>query len=356
MGRYVEETFRRIVLAHPEHEFIFFFDRPYDEAFIFSNNITPVVLPPPARHPILFIIWYELAVVRALKKYKADIFISPDNFCSLRTKVPTLLVIHDLAFCHFPMQIGKVVRWYYQYFTPKFVKKAERIACVSEYTKNDVVQFYGVNPTKIDVCYSGVRDIFRPLNDSEKTNIRVQYSGGKPYFYYIGAVHPRKNVHRLIMAFDQFKEATGSDFKFLIAGRFAWQTGEVKSAYDAAKHQEDIEFLGYVSDENSPQLMAASHAVLFASQFEGFGIPIVEALNCELPVVTSNVSSMPEIAGDAGFFVNPNKVEEIKNAMIELVENVDLYQKMIEKAKIRKSKFTWDFTADVIWKAVEAIV
>ena len=110
MGRYVEETFRRIVTAHPEHEFIFFFDRPYDESFIFSNNITPVVLSPPARHPFLFIIWYEWSVVRALKKYEADIFISPDNFCSIRTKVPTLLVIHDLAFCHFPEQVGTMIR------------------------------------------------------------------------------------------------------------------------------------------------------------------------------------------------------------------------------------------------------
>lgn len=356
MGRYVEETFRRIVIAHPEHEFIFFFDRPYDESFIFSNNITPVVLSPPARHPILFVIWYELSVVRALKKYKADIFISPDNFCSLRTKVPTLLVIHDLAFCHFPEQIGKTVRWYYQYFTPRFVKKAERIACVSEYTKSDVVKFYNASPDKIDVCYSGVRDIFRPLSESEKAIIRDKKTNGKNYFYYIGAVHPRKNVHRLITAFDKFKEATNSDFKFVIAGRFAWQTGQVKSAYDAAKHKNDIEFLGYVSDEDSPQLMAASHAVLFASQFEGFGVPIVESLNCELPVVTSNVSSMPEIAGDAGILVNPNNIDEIANAMIELVENPVLYQQMVEKAKQRKSKFTWDFTADIIWESVEKIL
>jgi glycosyltransferase involved in cell wall biosynthesis len=355
MGRFVEETFRRIVLNHPEHEFIFFFDRPYDEDFIFAKNITPVVLQPPARHPILFILWYELAVVWALKKYKADIFISPDNFCSIRTKVPTLLVIHDLAFHHFPEQVGRFPLWYYQYFTPKFVKKASRIACVSTYTKNDVMKFYGVKSKKIDVCYSGVRDVFKALSEKEKEVVRHQFTAGKNYFYYIGAVHPRKNVHRLISAFDAFKKATNSDMKFLIAGRFAWQTGAVKSAYDAAKFKQDIEFLGYVSDEDSPKLMAASHAVLFASQFEGFGVPIVEAANCELPVITSNVSSMPEIAGDAGILVNPQSIEEITTAMIELVNNPNLYQEMVEKAKANKSKFTWDFTAEVIWNAVLTI-
>ncbi|NJN78288.1 MAG: glycosyltransferase family 4 protein [Saprospiraceae bacterium] len=193
------------------------------------------------------------------------------------------------------------------------------------------------------------------MERKRKISVRAKYSNDKNYFYYIGAVHPRKNVHRLIMAFDAFKEATGSDFKFLIAGRFAWQVGEVKSAYDAAQHKADIEFLGFVSDEDSPKLMAASHAVLFASQFEGFGVPIVEAFNCELPVVTSKVSSMPEIAGNAGILVNPNNVEEIAKAMIELVENGSLYYKMVEKAKSRKSKFTWDFTAEVIWESVEKV-
>jgi len=355
MGRFVEETFRRIVLNHPEHEFIFFFDRPYEPEFIFAENITPVILQPPARHPILFIIWYELSVVWALKKYKADIFISPDNFCSIRTKVPTLLVIHDLSFHHFPEQVGRFPLWYYRYFTPKFVKKAQQIACVSQYTKNDVMKFYGVKFDKIDVCYSGVRDIFKPLNESEKENVKAKFTNGKNYFYYIGAVHPRKNVHRLIIAFDKFKEESGSDMKFLIAGRFAWQTGEVKSAYDASKHQDDIEFLGYVSDEDSPQLMGASHAVLFASQFEGFGVPIVEAANCEVPVITSNVSSMPEIASGAGILVNPQNVEEITMAMNKLVSDKLLYQQMVEKASANKSKFTWDFTAEVLWKSVLTI-
>jgi glycosyltransferase involved in cell wall biosynthesis len=355
MGRFVEETFRRIVLNHPEHEFIFFFDRPYEAEFIFAENITPVILQPPARHPLLFIVWYELAVVWALKKYKADIFISPDNFCSIRTKVPTLLVIHDLAFHHFPEQVGRFPLWYYRYFTPKFVKKASQIACVSEYTKSDVMKFYDVKSEKIDVCYSGVRDIFKPLSESEKVAVQKKFTADKKYFYYIGAVHPRKNVHRLITAFDQFKTETGSDMKFLIAGRFAWQTGEVKSAYDAAKHQDDIEFLGYVSDEDSPKLMAASHAVLFASQFEGFGVPIVEAANCEIPVITSNVSSMPEIASGAGILVNPQSITEIKNAMIELVNNEVVYQEMVEKAKANKSKFTWNFTADVLWNATKKI-
>jgi len=356
MGRFVEETFRRIVLNHPEHEFIFLFDRPYESEFIFADNITPVVLQPPARHPILFILWYELSVVWALKKHKADIFISPDNFCSIRTKVPTLLVVHDLAFHHFPEQVGRFPLWYYRYFTPKFVKKANQIACVSEYTKSDVMKFYDVKSEKIDVCYSGVRDIFKPLSESEKIVIRKQFTDEKKYFYYIGAVHPRKNVHRLITAFDAFKTATGSDMKFLIAGRFAWQTGEVKSAYDAASHQADIEFLGYVSDEDSPKLMAASHAVLFASQFEGFGVPIVEAANCEIPVITSNVSSMPEIASGAGILVNPQSITEITAAMHKLVSDEPLYQQMVEKAKANQSKFTWDFTAATIWKSTLKVV
>jgi glycosyltransferase involved in cell wall biosynthesis len=356
VGRYIEETFSRIVRAHPEHEFIFLFDRPFDPAFIFADNVRGIVLPPPARHPILFVLWYEIAVTLTLRRLKADVFVSPDNFCSLATKVPTLLVIHDLAFLHFPTQIKRVQLWYYRFFTPKFIKKARRITCVSEYTKNDVMQQYQVAAERLSVCYSGVRPIFKPLAEAEKAAVRAEFSDGKPYFFYIGAVHPRKNVHRLIAAFDAFKTATGSDFKLIIAGRFAWQTGEVKAAYDAATHRADVLFLGYVPDEISPKLMAASYAVLFVSQFEGFGVPIVEALNCEVPIITSNVSSMPEIAGEAGILADPNRTETITAAMQQLFLDKDFYNQMVEKGRAQQTKFTWDFTAATVWKAIEECV
>ena len=352
IGRFTFETFRRLATTHPEHEFIFFFDRPFDASFIFSSNVTSVVLFPPARHPFLFIWWFEWSVARALKKYQADIFISPDNFLSLSTSTPTLLVVHDIAFAHFVDNDKFINRLYYKYFMPRFLKQANRIITVSEFTKQDIINYYKINPSKIAVCYNGCREEFKPINAREKEGILNQnahYTEGVRYFLYVGAVHPRKNVHRLIEAFDAFKKQHNTPFKLLICGRFAWQTGEVKTAFDKADYQKDIIFTGYVSDEVVVRLTAAAQAFVYVSNFEGFGIPILEAMHCDVPVITSNTSSMPEVAGDAALLVNPESVEEITNALSQLAFDKNLRQHLIEKGRIQRSKFSWKKTAAIIY-------
>ena len=356
IGWFTYETIRRLVEWHPEHQFIFFFDRPFDKKFVFAHNVKPVVLFPPARHPFLFYLWFEFAVSKALKKYKADIFISTDGFLSLKTEVPTLLVIHDLAHVHFPHQVKFWEQRYYNYFMPKFAKKAARIATVSEYSKQDIQQQYNISSEKIDVVYNGVRADFKPVDVSTKRAIKAKYSDGQDYFFYIGAVHPRKNIHRLITAFDQFKQTTNASLKLLIAGRFAWQTGVVKTAYDNATFQKDIQFLNYVADEEVPLLMGSALGFVYVSLFEGFGIPLIEAMHCEVPIITANVSSMPEVVGEAGIQVNPESIEAIKNGMIELYNNQAKRTKLIELGKKQRQKFSWEQTAKSLETSFKEII
>lgn len=352
IGLFTHEVLRRLVIQHPGHEFIFFFDRPFDQRFVFGKNVTPVVLFPPARHPVLFIWWFEWSVAEALKKYRADIFLSPDNFLSLRTKVKTALVTHDLAHAHFPGQLPFFQRKYYRFFAPRFNRKADRIVAVSEFTKNDIVAQYGISPQKISVSGNGCREIFQPLEASEKQAVREKFTEGKPYFYYIGTVHPRKNVHRLIAAFDQFKSATGAPHQLLIAGRFAWQSGEVRDAFRAAKHQTDIHFLGYVNDDDAAKLMGAAFACTYVSLFEGFGVPVLEAMHCDVPVITSDVSSLPEVAGDAALLVNPVSVSEIADAMRQLWQDGHLCQELIANGRLQRQRFSWQKAADIVYESL----
>lgn len=352
IGLYTHEVVRRLVVQHPEHEFIFFFDRPFDTSFVFGKNVTPIVLLPPARHPFLFVWWFEWSVRRALRRYKADVFLSPDNFLTLGTKVKTVLVTHDIAHVHYPKQVSFFQRLYYQVFTKKFNERADRIVAVSEFTKADLVRQYGIAAAKISVSGNGCREIFRPLQATEKQAIRRVFSEDLPYFYYIGAVHPRKNVHRLIAAFDQFKTATGAPHKLIIAGRFAWQAGAVKSAFEAAKHQSDIHFLGYVTDEDAARLMGATAALVYPSLFEGFGVPVLEAMHAEVPVITSNVSSLPEVAGDAALMVDPTSVEEIAGAMRRIHEDEHLCNKLVANGRLQRTKFNWQKAADVVYEGL----
>jgi len=356
IGWYTFELLKCMVEQHPEEEFIFFFDRPYSDQYIFAKNITPLVLFPPARHPVLWHCWFEWSVARALKKYEADVFLSPDGYASLSTSVKTVMVTHDIAHVHYPEQIAFLARKYYQEMVPRFLKHVQKVVTVSEFTRSDVLNAYPIDPQKVVAVYNGCRKEFQVIAANEKNKIRKKYAGGQEYFFYVGAVHPRKNVHRLIAAFDQFKTNTKSKKKLLIGGRFAWKTGAVKSAYDNAIHQEDIVFLGYLKNEEVPKLMGAAFALTYVSLFEGFGLPLVEAMNCGVPFITSNCSSMPEVAGDAGMLVSPESIPEIYQALQELEENKALYQQLINNGRKQQLKFSWELASEQVYDLLIALV
>ncbi len=352
IGRYSYEITKRLVESHPDDEFILLFDRPYDEAFLFAKNVTPVVLFPPARHPFLWYLWFEFAVAKALKTHRIDIFFSPDGYLSLRSDVPTLMTVHDIAFVHFPDLISGISSHYYRYFTPRFLAKASKIAAVSEFVKQDIIQQYKTPAEKIAITYNACQTIYKPLTTDNQQFIKKKYSAEKDYFFFVGAVHPRKNVHRLIAAFDIFKKNTNSDMKLLIAGRFAWQTGEVKAAFDQSSYQNDIHFLGFVAENELPALMASAFALVWVSLFEGFGIPLLEAMQCNIPIITSNTTAMPEVANDAALIVEPTDNQAIATAMQTLFAQPALRQKLIGAGKIQREKFSWDASAKIIYDAL----
>ncbi len=168
IGWFTAETLKRIVVAHPEHEFYFFFDRKPDPQFIFSKNVHPVTLCPQARHPVLWYIFFQYSIPRALRRYKIDLFLSPDGYMSLDTKVPTLTVIHDLNFEHSPDNLKPSHQRYMTYFSPQFARYSTRIATVSGYSKRDIVDTYHIEAEKIDVVYDGAHEGYRPLTPTEQ--------------------------------------------------------------------------------------------------------------------------------------------------------------------------------------------
>ena len=356
IGWFTYETVRRLVAQMPEHEFIFFFDRPYHKDFIFGENVQAIVLFPPARHPFLWWCWFEIALAHALKKYKVDVFFSPDSYLSLRADVKTIMVVHDLAYLHYPNQVGFWTKCYYQYFLPQFIQKADEIISVSNFTKRDILNHFEVLPHKIVVACNGCKPEFRALNELEKRQIKQQYANGQDYFFYLGAVHPRKNVHRLIVAFDQFKQQTQAKMKLLIGGRLAWQTSEVEAAYRAARYQDDILFLGYITDKKLPFLMGAALALTYVSLLEGFGVPLLEAMYCEVPILTSNVTSMPEVVGEAGLLVNPKSINAIAMGMVELYKNEKLRQNLIQKGNEQRNLFNWEKATGIIISSLERVI
>lgn len=337
------ELYRRIIELNPQHTFILFFDRPYSSIFTSFKNVIPVSLFPPARHPILWYLWFEWALPNALKKWKADVFFSHDGFTSLRTSVPVFLTIHDLAFLSYPQQIPFFVYHFYRIFTPKYLKKAAHIFTVSNFVKEDIQNKYKISPNEITVIPNGYRDLIANEKEEFFENSHFKY----PYFFYYGAIHPRKNVEKAIKAFDLFRAQNEGKISFILAGRMAWKTEEVKMAWKESPYKEDIHFMGYLSDESISFYLKNALALVYISLHEGFGMPVVEAFAAETPVITSNNGALAEISGRGAVLVNPLDINQIAQGMSDILRYPSLRMKLIDAGKRELSRFDWDYSANI---------
>lgn len=353
IGWFSYESLKRITTQHPEHQFYFIFDRQFDDTFIFSDNITPVITGPQARHPLLYYLWFEKSIPRILKKIEPDLFFSPDGYLSLSTPVKSMQVIHDLNFEHYPDDLPYPERTFYRHYFPQYARKACRIATVSEFSKSDIIKQYQVNADKIDVVYNGANDRYLPLPETEKFLVRAKYTGGWPYFVFVGALHPRKNLTNLFRAFDMFREESGIKMKLLIIGQKKWWTKQIKEAFEKMKHNEDVDFCGRLEPQELNRVISSATAMTYVSYFEGFGIPILESYFCETPVITSNVTSMPEVAGDAAILVDPFSARSICEGMVKIATEPGLADTLNARARLRRQDFSWQKTADRLWGSIE---
>jgi glycosyltransferase involved in cell wall biosynthesis len=352
IGWFTFEHVSRICRNHPEHEFHLIFDRPFDQEFVFSPNVTAHILAPQARHPILFKIWYDFSIPRLLKRIGADVFVSPDMMCSLRTDVPQIVVLHDLNFEHFPKDLNRLVSWYLRKYTPKFAKIASGIVTVSEYSKMDILNCYEVKSDKVHVIHNGVSPNYFPIDGDMKSEVKERLTEGKDFFIFVSSIHPRKNLQRLIPAFDLFKQQTGSDVKLVVVGKKYWDFPELDMVYEKCSFKSDIIFTGRLDQKELNSTLASALTSVYISYYEGFGLPVVESFACEVPVIAANATSIPEVAGDAAILVDPFSVEEIARALKDIWSEPQLRNELIAKGKMQMDKFSWDTAASQFWTVI----
>ena len=349
-GRYTFELCKRIVNNHPEHTFYFFFDRKYNEQFIFGENVIPVVIDPPARHPILWYVWFELRIGKALKKYKIDIFWSPDGFINLRTEVPQIATIHDINFHVYPKDLPKSVSYYYNRFFPKFSQKAKRILTVSNFSKEELIKYYQIEKSKISVIHNSADEIFKPMDEKDIISTRNEISEGRPYFLFVGSLHPRKNIQRLLDAFAIFA-SENKEIDLVIVGSPLWKKNRILMPFEV---QNRIHFTGYLKQEKLAKITGAAYVLSYLPYYEGFGIPMVEAMKCGVPILAANASCLPEIAGDAAVYSDPFDIEDIAKKMSEFSKK-EFRETIAKKAMRRANEFSWDKAAKDVWNEIEKI-
>lgn len=353
IGQFTYETMRRISKAHPEHQFYFLFDRQYDDSFVFGDNVVPVVARPQARHPYLWYLFFEYGIPLKIRKIKPDLFLSTDGWIPTRLDIPVVNVIHDLNFLHHPEFVPPVVCRYYDRFFPKFAHKATQLATVSEYSRHDIIQSFGVAPEKVDLVFSGNNPAYKPLTEAQQMQVRRKYTDGCDYFLFVGLIHKRKNLANIFRAYDIFKDQRDNTTKLVVVGDKKWWAGEIEDTYLQMRHRDEVLLLGRQPMDVVCELTAASIAMVYTSFFEGFGLPIVDSFNAHVPIITSNVTAMPEIAGDAAILVDPNSPDQMAEAMGNLQYDSSLRNTLIGNAIARKGLFTWDRTAELLWKTIE---
>jgi glycosyltransferase involved in cell wall biosynthesis len=264
-------------------------------------------------------------------------------------RVPVVVTIHDLAFERMPETFTRRGSFQLKLTVRRTAKKAARVATVSEYSRQDLLDIYKLPPEKVVVTYNGVESSFtpRPSVPNEAEEVRRRFGVSRDFLLAVGSLQPRKNLVRLVRAYARLRSER-QDFRdqLVIVGRKLWLASEIFDEVKRHRWADDVILTGYVADEDLPALYRAARAFVYPSLFEGFGLPPLEAMACGTPVVTSDVSSLPEITGDAALLIDPNDEGALANALIEVVNNDRLRAELREKGIAQAEKFTWRDAAE----------
>ncbi len=296
----------------------------------------------------------DTLLIKKLNGATLDFFFSPNlNFTALSKNTKHILTVHDLSFELYPEFFSLKQRLWHKAIAPRAqCQAAYRILTPSLYTKHDLISKYGISPEKIEVLYPGVttQNLTQPVDSA---SIAKKYALPKNFILCISTIEPRKNIAGLIKAFELFSP-TAPQYHLVIAGYPGWNNQQTYRAYQSSPLKEKIHFIGSVEAQEKPALYALSRLFVYPSFYEGFGLPVIEAMNCGTPVITSNRSSLPEITDNAAVLTDPNRPGDIAQAISRIISDPRLHQHLSEKSRAQASRFNWRITAQNFLRILES--
>ena len=303
-------------------------------------------------------LWEQFSLPRAVNQLNLDMLHCTSNTAPIRCKVPLILTLHDIIFLEPRDKSNKSfyqdMGWRYRRFVvPKILKKCKRIITVSDFEFNNIITKLQIPEEKMVMIYNGYNKWFRPVEDTEL--IYQQYIEEPGYFFFLGNTDPKKNTERTLIAYSKYLEMSDVKRKLLMADLDKGYLDEIIDRNDIGNIREHIVMPGYIKNADLPYIYNNAFAFLYTSLRESFGIPLLEAMACGTPVITSNTSSMPEIGGSEVIMVNPLNVNEITEKMLLLEKDKALYQKQKDIGIIRAQQFSWEYTAEQLLMVYEDV-
>jgi glycosyltransferase involved in cell wall biosynthesis len=353
LGRYAESLARALAPFLPDR-LALFYNRERAQSRAFGGGVGPLPglegLPSSTvalgYKPWRMLVWFGQLAHASFNRLLPDavLFHATEHLLPPLRGVPTVLTVHDLIFRHLPEQHKPLNRWYLNLTMPLYCRRATHIIAVSEQTRQDVVSAYDIPAEKISVIYEAADSRFRIQPPEMVTAARARYHLPERYLLFVGTIEPRKNLTRLLTAFERLLAESLTD-ALVIVGKRGWLTGDFDAALERSPAKQAVLFPGFVPDEDLPAVYAGAQVLAMPSLYEGFGLPVLEAMACATPVACSNNSSLPEIAGDAALLFDPSEADDISNALRRILRDADVRAHLREAGARRAGQFSWNRAA-----------
>jgi glycosyltransferase involved in cell wall biosynthesis len=340
---YAAQLIKNLAKLDSVNQYVLYFrTKPQDWFYHLPKNFSLRVIPFPK-------FWTQLRLSLEMLTHPVDVLLILASALPIYHPKNSIATVHDIAFEMFPQAFTTFMRNYLIWSTRFAVRHAAKLITVSESTKNDMVKYYRTDAGKIEVVYLGLDPEFKPLTYEQVQPVLDKYGlVFQKYVLFVGTLQPRKNITRLVDAFIELKNKNHIEEKLAIVGGKGWLWQPIVKKIEEAGVGDSIKFLNYVPQSELPAIYAGSSLLTLPALYEGFGLPPLEAMACGVPVVVSNISSLPEVVGDAGFLVDPNSTESIRSGLLTVLTDKNLRAEMIRKGFVQAKKFTWQETAQKI--------
>jgi glycosyltransferase involved in cell wall biosynthesis len=345
LGRYAQELLLALAVTDGQNEYVVFYNNPAAARVDPTLERFPKITTPLSYKP-----WRLSAMLAHFTRIPqdplfpgVDLFHATDHLLPYFRRIKSVFTLHDLIFLFHPETHKPLNRWFLTLMMPRFLRAADAVIAVSECTKRDAIRFYRIPEEKISVIYEGVNPRFRPADPETIAAVRARYNLPEHFILYVGTIEPRKNLTALLEAFHHLLAT--HDLRLVIVGKKGWLYEGFFRRLRELGLGDRVIFTGYVPDEDLPAIYSAADLFVFPSLYEGFGLPVLEAMACGTPVICSNTSSLPEVAGDAAFLVDPTDVCSLAGAMEQALTDEHLRSELMAKGLERARWFTWEKAA-----------